>query len=42
MQIRPFPVSEPAEAAEDRLAGLQLPEIRATADLVLDLSLIHI
>ena len=39
MQIRPFPVSEPAEAAEDRLAGLQLPEIRATADLVLDAEL---
>lgn len=39
MQIRPFPVSEPAEAAEDRLAGLQLPEIRSTADLVLDAEL---
>jgi nicotinate-nucleotide--dimethylbenzimidazole phosphoribosyltransferase len=39
MRIRPFPVSDPASTAEDRLAGLRLPSIHPTTDAVLETGL---
>jgi len=39
MLIRPFPASDADPPAEDRIPGLQSPEIRPTADTVLDAEL---